>query len=132
MIVAFGILNTIQMSVFERTREFGVMLAIGTRPDQVISMVLVESFFIALLGIALGLALGAGISQYFWVNPIDFSSYSEEMAVWGVSTVIYPADATALNFAMTATVTFVLAQIFSIFPARRASRLRPIEAIRHL
>jgi len=132
MIVAFGILNTIQMSVFERTREFGVMLAIGTRPDQVISIVLVESFFISIMGIALGIALGAGISYYYWINPIDFSSYSEEMAVWGVSTVIYPADATALNLSMTATVTFVLALVFSIFPARRASRLRPIEAIRHL
>ena len=132
MIVAFGILNTIQMSVFERTREFGVMLAIGTRPDQVISIVLVESFFISIMGIALGIALGAGISYYYWINPIDFSSYSEEMAVWGVSTVIYPADATALNLLMTAIVTFVLALVFSIFPARRASRLRPIEAIRHL
>ncbi len=132
MIVAFGILNTIQMSVFERTREFGVMLAIGTRPDQVISMVLVESFFITLLGIALGSALGSGISYYFWINPIDYSAYTEEMAIWGISTVIFPADATALNLSVTAIVTFVLALVFSIFPARRASRLRPIEAIRHL
>ncbi len=132
MVVAFGILNTIQMSVFERTREFGVMLSIGTSPGQIVSMVLVESFFISLLGIALGLMTGYGISQYFRLNPIDYSSFADEMAVWGISTTMFPADATALNMGTTAIITMALALLFSIFPARRASKLNPIEAIRHL
>ncbi len=132
MVVAFGILNTIQMSVFERTREFGVMLSIGTTPGQVVAMVLVESFFIALLGIALGCAAGWGLSYYFQVNPIDYSDYAKEMAVWGVTTVTYPADATALNLSMTALITLALAMMFSVFPARRASRLEPVQAIRQL
>jgi putative ABC transport system permease protein len=132
MVVAFGILNTIQMSVFERTREFGIMLSIGTTPGQVVSMVLVESFFIAMLGITLGLAAGWGLSYYFQVNPIDYSDYAKEIAVWGVTTVTYPTDATALNLSMTALITLALALLFSIFPARRASRLEPVQAIRHL
>ncbi len=132
MVVAFGILNTIQMSVFERTREFGVMLSIGTGPGQIVSMVLLESLLISLLGIALGLFSGYGVSYYFKLHPIDYSSYAEEMAVWGVSTTMFPADATALNLGMTALVTLVLAMLFSLFPARRASKLNPIEAIRHL
>jgi len=132
MVVAFGILNTIQMSVFERTREFGVMLSIGTSPGQVVSMVLIESFFIALLGTVLGLLSGYGVSLYFQYNPIDYSSFSEEIAVWGISTTMFPADATALNLGMTALITMALAMLFSIFPARRASKLNPIEAIRHL
>ena len=132
MVVAFGILNTIQMSVFERTREFGVMLSIGTSPGQVVSMVLVESFFIALLGTALGVLSGYGVSLYFKYNPIDYSSFSEEIAGWGISTTMFPADATALNLGMTALITMALAMLFSIFPARRASKLNPIEAIRHL
>jgi putative ABC transport system permease protein len=132
MVVAFGILNTIQMSVFERTREFGVMLSIGTRPGQVVKMVLMESVFISLLGIVLGVALGYAISYYFKVNPIDYSSYAKEIAVWGVNTSIFPADTTLLNIAATSLLTFVLSFLFSIFPARRASRLKPVEAIRHL
>lgn len=132
MVVAFGILNTIQMSVFERTREFGVMLSIGTRPGQVVKMVLMESVFISLLGIALGVTLGYAISYYFKINPIDYSSYAKEIAVWGVNTAIFPADTTLLNIAVTSVLTFVLSFLFSIFPARRASRLKPVEAIRHL
>lgn len=132
MVVAFGILNTIQMSVFERIREFGVMLSIGTRPGQVVRMVLMESVFISLLGIALGVALGYAASYYFKINPIDYSSYAQEMAVWGVNTAVFPADTTLLNIAVTSLLTFVLSFLFSIFPARRASRLKPVEAIRHL
>lgn len=132
MVVAFGILNTIQMSVFERTREFGVMLSIGTNPRQIVSMVLVESVFISLLGIALGLLSGYGLSYYFQLNPIDYSSFSEEMAVWGMATTMFPADTTALNLGMTALITMTLAMLFSIFPARRAAKLNPVEAIRHL
>jgi putative ABC transport system permease protein len=132
MVVAFGILNTIQMSVFERTREFGVMLSIGTRPGQVVKMVLMESVFISLLGIVLGVILGYVISFYFKINPIDYSSYAKEIAVWGVNTSIFPADTTLLNIAVTSLLTFVLSFLFSIFPARRASRLKPVEAIRQL
>ncbi|MCK4852589.1 MAG: ABC transporter permease, partial [Candidatus Omnitrophica bacterium] len=62
LVVAFGILNTIQMSVFERTREFGIMLSIGTRPGQVVKMILVESIVISLMGIFLGIAVGCSIS----------------------------------------------------------------------
>ncbi len=132
MLVAFGILNTIQMSVFERTREFGIMLSIGTRPSQVVAMVLAESAIISVMGVALGVLLGYASSWYFFVNPIDYSGYAQELAVWGLSTTIYPADATWLNATVTAGFTFLFAMIFSIFPARRASRLRPVEAIRQL
>jgi len=132
LVVAFGVLNTIQMSIFERTREFGVMLAIGTRPHQIVSMVLVESFFISVIGILLGTALGGAISAYFSVNPIDFSAYSDEISVWGINTAIWPAAVTGLNVAVTCALTFLLSMLFSIFPARRAGRLDPIGAIRKL
>ena len=132
LVVAFGILNTIQMSVFERTRELGVMLSIGTRPGQVASMVLVESSFIAVLGIILGSITGAALSYYYQVHPLDFSDYAAEVSVWGINTIIYPARATWLNLTVTAFTTFVVSLFFTIFPARRAARLNPVEAIRHL
>ncbi len=132
MIVAFGVLNTIQMSVYERIREMGIMLSIGTRPGQVVAMVLCESFFITLLGIVFGIALGVLTSYYFEVNPLNYSEYSREIAVWGVSTVVYPARTTLLNVASTGLITLLLSMLFSYFPARKASRLNPVEAVRHL
>ncbi|MCP4129711.1 MAG: ABC transporter permease [bacterium] len=132
MVVAFGILNTIQMAVFERIREFGIMLAIGTKPGQVIAMVLFESVFITLVGVTLGLILGASLGYYFQVSPIEIPQYAEEMAVWGVSSVKFPAKITLLNVSVTVGLTFVLSLLFSIVPARKASKLNPIEAIRHL
>ena len=132
LVVAFGILNTIQMSVFERTRELGVMLSLGTRPGQVITMVLVESSFISILGIILGTMAGAALSYYYQIHPLDFSQYAAEVSVWGVNTIIYPAHATWLNVTASAFTTFIVSIFFTIFPARRAARLNPVEAIRHL
>lgn len=132
MIVAFGILNTIHMSIFERTREFGVMLSIGTTPRQVIGIVLSESLFVTILGIIGGMGLGYAVSYYFYVNPIDFSSYSNEMAVLSINMLIMPADATALNGLVTTLITLISCVVFSVFPARKAAKLNPIDAIRHL
>jgi putative ABC transport system permease protein len=132
LVVAFGILNTIQMSIFERTREFGVMLSIGTAPRQIVGIVMFESLFITVLGIIGALVLGYSISYYFYVNPIDFSTYAEEMAVFSISMILMPADATFINGAVTTIVTLVLCLLFSMFPARKAAKLNPIDAIRHL
>jgi putative ABC transport system permease protein len=132
MIVAFGILNTIHMSIFERTREFGVMLSIGTTPRQVIGIVLSESLFVTILGIIGGMGLGYAVCYYFYINPIDFSTYSNEMAVLSINMLIMPADATFLNGMVTTLITLLSCVLFSIFPARKAAKLNPIDAIRHL
>lgn len=132
LVVAFGILNTIQMSVFERIREFGVMLAVGTRPGQIAGMIQIESFFISVLGIVIGCIIGSAISVYFEINPMDYSEFAKEMEPWGISTVIFPARLTAMNLIVTSAVTLAVAQIFTYFPARRAAGLNPVKAIRHL
>lgn len=130
--VAFGVLNTIQMSVYERTREFGVMLAIGTSPNQILGMVLLESALISLIGIAVGSLIGSAISWYFTVFPLDYSEFQKEMEIWGLSVTKVPAKL-ALSYVIEAAgVVFVISMLFTIFPARRAARLRPIDAIRTL
>ncbi len=132
VVVAFGVLNTIQMSVLERTREFGVMLAIGTRPGQLTAMILAETAVIALMGIVLGATLGSLISWYFAINPIDYSAFEKEIAVWGMTTTLFPADVTLRNVASTSAITFICAMLFAVFPARRAAGLDPVTAIRHI
>ena len=120
------------MSVFERTRELGIMLAVGTRPGQILAMVLVESSLVALLGIIIGTAGGAALSYYFQLHPLDYSDYAAEIAVWGVNTIIYPAHATLLNLGLTALTTYLISMFFAFFPARRAAHLNAIDAIHHL
>jgi ABC-type lipoprotein release transport system permease subunit len=132
MIVAFAVLNTIQMSVFERIREFGVMLALGTRPGQITAIILVESLIISLLGVFFGSIGGGLLSWYFFINPLNYGAYSKEMAAIGMNTTIMPADMTMLNLSVTVILTVALSVLFSIIPARKASKLNPVEAIRHL
>ncbi|HOD15578.1 MAG TPA: ABC transporter permease [Spirochaetota bacterium] len=132
LITAFGVLNTVQMSVFERTREIGIMMAIGTRPGQIVRLVLFESIFISLIGVALGIILGASISYYFFIHPFDFSAYQKEMEVFAQVTTVFPAKLTWANVVVTSLLTFLFGVLFSILPARRASKLNPIKAIRQL
>ena len=124
-------MNTIQMSVFERIRELGVMLAIGTRPLQVRAMVLFESFIIAVLGILLGVVLGSVVSYLFQIYPLDMSATAEEMKVWGINSTMFPAKLTFGVVFVTSVITLILSIIFTFFPAKNASKLDPIRAIRH-
>jgi putative ABC transport system permease protein len=132
LVVAFGVLNTIQMSVYERIREFGVMLAIGTRPAQIRKMVLIESMIISVAGILLGVLLGTALSWYLILYPLDYSEFSKEIAEWGFSTFLVSAKLELFNYISTPLITLVLSMLFTISPARRASRLNPIQAIRKL
>ncbi len=132
VIVAFGILNTIQMSVFERIRELGIMLSIGTSPARVFCMIITESFIIAVIGIIAGLITGWAASYYFTIYPMDFSEYQAEMGLYGMSTLVYYAKLKASDFFITSVITLLLSLIFTFFPARRAARLSPVRAIRHL
>jgi len=132
LIIAFGVLNTIQMSVFEPAARTGIMMAIGTRPSQIVAMVLFESVYISFIGSLLGILLGSAISYYFTVFPIDFSEYQKELAEFNQITTILPTKLTVANVMTTAFFTFCIGVLFSIAPARRASRLRPLDAIRQL
>jgi ABC-type lipoprotein release transport system permease subunit len=132
MVVAFTILNTIQMSVYERTREFGIMLSIGTSPGNIFTIVMIESAMISCIGVAAGLVLGVGVSLFERAHPFDYSRFASEFAQWGVYTCVYPAKLTALNAAVSTLLCLALALAFSLVPAWRASMLNPVEAARHL
>jgi putative ABC transport system permease protein len=128
-VVTFSILNTFLMSVLERTREFGVLLALGTRPKLLGRVVLLESVLLLLLGLALGTLLGAGVTAYASIHGIAFSSSEELLAQWSMPSRLYPRlDLLSLTLGPTA---ILLATVVAaLFPARRIRGLRPVDAMR--
>jgi ABC-type lipoprotein release transport system permease subunit len=125
--MSFGLVNTLLMAVFERTREFGLFQALGMPPRHILGQVLVESLILLALALVLG-NLSAWATIVSLEGGIDLSSVAEGMELVGVAPVIYPAwtlgDTLAAN-----TLVFVLGLAASLYPAWRASRHVPVEAI---
>ncbi len=132
IIIGFGILNTIFMTIMERIREYGVLKALGTTPMQIFSLVAFETLFITLLGTALGNLLAFGTTYYLKLNPIDLSSMSEMYEDMGISSLTQlPADPQSYMFINFSVLIFALASLATLYPAIKAARLEPLEALKH-
>jgi putative ABC transport system permease protein len=130
VVVFFGILDTLLMSVTERTREFGIMLALGTEPARIVSLVMMETAFLCLAGIVAGIPAGLGTSALLGRTGIDLSRWNEALRLYPFHpTVIYPL-VNAGSILWSLGVVVVPGTIASLFPALRASRLTPTAAIR--
>jgi ABC-type lipoprotein release transport system permease subunit len=125
--MAFGLINTLLMAVAERTREFGLLQALGMRPRLIVEQVLAESTLLLVIGIALGGVLAAG-SLALLHDGIDFSHLAAGAEMWGMSRVIHP---TLQLGDVVSAVVFIAALAFlaSVYPALRAARKVPIEAL---
>ena len=132
IVISVGILNTILMSVFERVREFGVMMALGTRPRQVVQLVVTEAAVLAAVGIAVGGTLGSLLTLYFAENGIDLSSFAAGAASIGITTTMVYSRLTVANVVLSNLAVFVLVVLVALYPAVHAARLRPVDAIRHV
>jgi ABC-type lipoprotein release transport system permease subunit len=133
LLVGLGILNTMLMSVLERTREFGVMQALGTRPSGVLSVVLAESFWIATISVVFGLTLGLSATWYGSHTPIiDMSkSVGESVTMGGlVLGSVFKTHFSISESLASARYVYVMALLVGLYPAWRVSRIRPVEALR--
>jgi len=128
MVVAFSILNTFLMAVLERTREFGVMMAIGTGPGRLVKLMLYESGAMTLVGITLGILLGCLVTWIFEIYGIDLSGASEIMKQYGISGRIYPQLSIITALAGPVLV-WVITFMVSLYPAFKIKGLRPVEAM---
>lgn len=134
VVVAFGLLNTILMSVFERVREFGVMRALGFRPRGVFALVLIESALISALGIAIGIAIGVPFMLWLEGHPLPLPGGEEArqvMELWSLEPVIV-FRLTAWHVAGTAAVVLAVSGVAALAPAVRAARGRPVDALRQV
>ena len=128
--MAFGIANVLLMAVYERIREIGIMTAVGMKRGRLVLMIVAESFFVTLLGLALGFA-GAVAGVWALQDGIDLSFFAEGLSAFGVGTRLVPVLRWA-DFTVPMAVALVTAVVASAWPAVHAVRFRPAEAVRRV
>jgi ABC-type lipoprotein release transport system permease subunit len=129
ILVAFSVLNTQLMSVLERTREFGVITALGIKPRKLASLVMLETALMALIGLGVGVFLGWLIALYFNINGFSYPGMEEVAARFNLPAEMYPS-VTFLSMMLGPFVVFLFCLLASIYPALRLFRLQPVEAMR--
>jgi putative ABC transport system permease protein len=128
VVVAFSILNTFLMAIFERTREFGVLMAMGTTPGRLMKFLLFESVTITLIGIILGIIFGSLVTGYFQVHGIVISGASEFLSQYGLPERMYP-KLSILSISVGAGIVLIITVLTALYPALKVRRLRPVEAM---
>ena len=126
------IANTLLMSVFERTREIGILASLGMKRRHIMIMVLFEAVILAMIGVAVGVLFGAAFVAYLGRVGIEFSADAmgsvEGMALGSrMYPAFSPGDALLLSLLM-----FFIVSLVSIYPAWYASRLEPVKALHAL
>lgn len=129
LVVAAGILNTLLMATLERVKEFGIMLALGTRRIQIIFMIALESLILGSIGIITGYIIGIGLSLYFGVRGINLAPFSKALTDYYIGSTIY-TRITPGYLIIYGSIVLITCIAVSIYPAWRAASLRPAEAIR--
>lgn len=132
LLIAVGILNTMLMSVLERTREFGVMMAVGMSPQALFRLVMVESFWLAIVGLLLGIIITAPWFYFLYNTGIDFSgAFGTDFSYGGVlvdpvfKARLFKESAMAILGGV-----FILALLAGVYPAWRAGRIPPVESLK--
>lgn len=127
----FGIINTMLMAVLERTRELGMLVAVGMNRLRLFGLVLLETVLLTLAGFPFAMVLAYFVIAYFNKNGIDISSFAgEAMSGFGFSSWIYPEFPWA-NLLMVLNIVFITALVSALFPSYQVLKLKPVEAMRH-
>lgn len=130
VVIGVGIMNTVLMSVFERKKELGVMMALGTSPSQIFMLIVLETLILEFFGILLGLIGGYLVTYYFSIVGIGFQELEQAFSRSYMSTVTYTR--VEFNHVVQSVITLVLMSSFiGLYPAWKAGRTEPVKAIYH-
>jgi ABC-type lipoprotein release transport system permease subunit len=133
VVVAFGIANTLLMSVMERIRELGLQAALGLSPGQVGRLIMAETFILCVLGMAIGFVLGFSGHLYLSEVGIDYAALAgQDIEVAGItlSDYIMRSYIDVQRWITSSIMVFVVIMTASIYPARKAGKLEPSKAMR--
>ncbi len=124
----FGITNTMLMSVLDRTRELGVLMAVGMKRRRIFLMVVLETLFLSITGSVVGVVLGAGSVALSAQRGISLAWFADGLSQYGISSMLVPVVHATLYPTLAAMV-ISAACIASVYPALKAIRLNPASAI---
>ncbi len=129
VLVSFSVLNTQLMSVLERTREFGIVMALGLTPSQLSRLVILEALLMAAIGLVIGVGIGALIVLYFSSQGFSVPGMEAAMAQYNLPGRLYPS-LDWLPLLLGPVTVFVGCILASIYPAMRLYMLQPVAAMR--
>lgn len=127
--LAFGIVNTMLMAVLERTKELGMLAAIGMNRRKTFLMIMLESVFLSITGGVAGMMISGVVIAATAKNGINLVKYSEGMEAMGFSAHLFPTI-DAPFFVMTSLLIILTGILSAIYPARKALKLNPLDALR--
>jgi ABC-type lipoprotein release transport system permease subunit len=129
ILVAFSVLNTVLMSVLERTREFGIVMSLGLTPGRLGRLVVLETMLMGFMGLVLGILLGAGLILWVGVNGFSYPGMDEMADRFNMPARIYP-QLQLLPLFLGPVIVFAGTMIASVYPAARLHWLEPVQAMR--
>ncbi|PKH08103.1 FtsX-like permease family protein [Moritella sp. Urea-trap-13] len=129
LLVSFSVMNTQLMSVLERTREFGTMMALGLRPSNISRLIMLETSVMALIGLVLGVAIGMAITVYLYFNGLTYEGMEEMTEKFNMADRIYPQI--SLFGAFAGPLVVMLFSCFAtLYPVWKIRRLTALNAMR--
>jgi putative ABC transport system permease protein len=128
--LAFGLLNTMLMSVFERVNELGMLMAIGMNKKRVFTMIMLETIFLSMCGAAGGMLIAWATIKPLNKMGLNLAAVGgDSLSEFGFEAIVYPQLDTASFINLTVLVV-LCAVLTAIYPARKALKLQPAEAVK--
>ena len=134
IVAALGVLNTMLMAVFERTRELGMLKAIGMSGGKIVWLIVAETLFLVLGASAVGTAIGLGLDLYMIVYGFDLTSLmSEGLSIGGVGMEpVMHAVITPQGVIVPVVMLGFICFLAALYPASRAARMKPAQGMREV
>lgn len=129
--LSMGIINTMLMAVLERTRELGMLMAVGMSKVRVFVMIVTETFFLTCVGAPIGILLAWFTIYYTGTSGINLGMFSSGLENFGYDTIIRPMLG-GIYYAQIGMMVVIAAIISAVYPAYKALKLKPVEAIRKI
>lgn len=131
IVIGFGIFGTIMMMTTERTKEFGILIAVGMKKTKLIIVTTIETIFISLIGVFTGIVISYPILLYFYYHPIRLTGeLAEAMLAFGIEPIMPFSIAPGIFIAQFWTV-LLIALLSAWYPFRYVQKLKAVEAIRN-
>lgn len=127
--IGFGIVNTMLMSMLERNREIGMLLALGMNRPKVFLMIVLETIFLVMAGVPIGMTLATATVSYFNRYGISMDVFAETFSSFGYAQTVYPM-LEQRHYLTVLTMVVITALLASLLPARKAVQIRARQAIK--